>query len=62
MTAPPPPAPPPQGYGSPGTWGPPAEDTTLAVLVHLSIFVLGLVGPLVVFLICKDDPARPFTR
>jgi uncharacterized Tic20 family protein len=35
---------------------------TLSVLVHLSFFALGLIGPLVVYLITKDDPARPMTR
>lgn len=45
------------GYGAP-----PQEDTTLAVLVHLSLFAFGLIGPLVAFLIVKDDPAKPFTR
>ena len=41
---------------------PPPEDTTLAVLVHLSWFVLGFIGPLVVYLISKDDPYKPMTR
>jgi uncharacterized Tic20 family protein len=41
---------------------PPQEDVTLSVLCHLSLFVLGLVGPLVVYLIAKDDPAKPMTR
>ena len=41
---------------------PPQEDTTLAVLVHLSWFVLGFIGPLVVYLISKDDPYKPMTR
>jgi uncharacterized Tic20 family protein len=47
---------PPQGYP------PPAEDTTLSVLVHLSLFAFGLIGPLVVYLISKDDPYKPMTR
>ena len=62
---------PPSGYGPPPGYGPPAggspyqappEDTTLAVLVHLSLFVFGLLGPLVVYLISKDDPTKPMTR
>lgn len=48
--------PPPQGYGpppsqpSPPEWGPrhDGDDTTWAVLVHLSFFVLGIIGPIVV--------------
>jgi hypothetical protein len=35
---------------------------TLSVLVHLSYFALGLIGPLVVYLIAKDDPTKPMTR
>ena len=50
--------PPPAGYGYPVA----QEDTTLSVLCHLSLFVLGLVGPLVVYLITKDDPSKPMTR
>jgi uncharacterized Tic20 family protein len=38
------------------------EDTTLAVLAHLSIFAFGLIGPLVLFLVVKDDPQKPMTR
>lgn len=53
MTTPPPPPP---------AYGPPQEDTTLSVLVHLSFFALGLIGPLVVYLIAKDDPYKPMTR
>lgn len=48
-----------QGYPQ---YGPPPEDTTLSVLVHLSLFAFGLVGPLVVYLISKDDPYKPMTR
>ena len=55
MTTPPPPL----GYPP---YGPPVEDTTLAVLVHLSLFMFGLIGPLVVYLISKDDPYKPMTR
>lgn len=60
MTVPPPPPP---GYASyPSAYPPPQEDTTLAVLVHLSLFVFSLIGPLVVYLVTKDDPGRPMTR
>ena len=41
---------------------PPQEDVTLSVLCHLSLFAFGLIGPLVVYLIAKDDPAKPMTR
>ncbi len=41
---------------------PPAEVAVLPVLAHLSLFVFGLVGPLVLFLIVKDDPNKPMTR
>ncbi|MCU1601471.1 MAG: hypothetical protein JWO22_2180 [Frankiales bacterium] len=53
-----PPYPPQQGYPA----YPAQEDTTLAVLVHLSWFAFGLIGPLVVYLIAKDDPYKPMTR
>jgi uncharacterized Tic20 family protein len=60
-------APPPQqAYGTPQGWGPPAgygqpagpssDDTTWAVLAHLSYFVAGLIAPLVIFLVKKDSP------
>jgi uncharacterized Tic20 family protein len=55
-------APPPaQGYGSwPGGVAPPtgpsSDDTTWAVLAHLSYFVLGLIAPLVIYLVKKDSP------
>jgi heme/copper-type cytochrome/quinol oxidase subunit 2 len=32
------------------------------VLVHLSIFMFGLIGPLVVYLVTKDDPYKQMTR
>jgi uncharacterized Tic20 family protein len=63
--APPPPGwQPPPGYGPPGypPYAPPLEDPTLAVLVHLSIFMFGLIGPLVVYLVTKDDPYKQMTR
>ena len=50
------------GYGAPAPYGPPPEDTTLSVLVHLSLFVFSLLGPLVIYLIVKDDPTKPMTR
>lgn len=30
--------------------------------MHLSLFTFGLVGPLIVYLIAKDDPYKPMTR
>lgn len=60
-----------QGYGppAPGQWGQPPhgqpygqrdEEPLWAILAHLSIFVLGLIGPLVIYLVFKDS--SPFTR
>lgn len=49
---------PPTGYGGPA--GPSSDDTTWAVLTHLSYFVLGLIAPLVVYLVKKDS--SPFVR
>ena len=46
------------GYGAPTS----QEDTVLAILAHVSIFAFGLIGPLVLFLVVKDDPAKTFTR
>jgi len=37
-----------------------SEATTLAVLVHLSLFAFGLIGPLVLYLLKKDS--SPFLR
>jgi uncharacterized Tic20 family protein len=34
----------------------------LPVLAHLSLFAFGLVGPLVLWLVVKDDPNKPLTR
>lgn len=54
---------PPQGWGPPQTgWTgqPQGEDTVWAVLAHLSIFAFALVGPLVIYLVKKDQ--SPFTR
>jgi len=41
-------------------WQPPVEDTTWAVLAHLSFFAFGLIAPLVIYLVKKDESA--FTR
>jgi uncharacterized Tic20 family protein len=67
VTTPPPGWNPPPGWQPPPAWGPPppgwqppAEDTTLAVLAHLSIFAFGLIGPLVIYLVKRDE--SPFTR
>jgi uncharacterized Tic20 family protein len=38
------------------------EDVTLSVLCHLSVFGFGLIGPLVIYLISKDDPTKQMTR
>jgi len=54
MSTPPGWNPPPPG------WQPPAEDTTWAVLAHLSFFAFGLIAPLVIYLVKKDE--SPFTR
>ena len=40
----------------------PPEDTVMSVLAHLSLFAFGLIGPLVLFLVVKDDPYKPMTR
>ncbi|MCW2545051.1 MAG: hypothetical protein JWM40_2603 [Frankiales bacterium] len=50
------------GYAPPPPYGPPVEDTVLPVLAHLSLFAFSLLGPLVLFLIVKDDPTKPMTR
>ena len=61
MTTPPPPPgwDPPQGYGPPpaSAYG---EETIWAVLAHLSIFAFALLGPLVIYLVKRDE--SPFTR
>ncbi len=41
---------------------PQQEDVTLSVLCHLSVFGFGLIGPLVIYLISKDDPGKQMTR
>lgn len=49
-----------QGYGyGPGGYGPSGDDTTWALLAHLSWFVIPLIGPLIVFL---AKPDAPFAR
>ena len=54
---------PPSAYQPyPPPYGPPVEDVTLSVLVHLSLFAFSLIGPLIVYLIVKDDPYKPMTR
>ncbi|MBK5306570.1 MAG: DUF4870 domain-containing protein [Frankiaceae bacterium] len=63
MTTPPAWNPPPPGWEQPPPqWGaqPQAEDTTWAVLAHLSFFAFGLIAPLVIYLVKKDESA--FTR
>ena len=55
---------PPPGWNPPPAqqwgWQPQAEDTTWAVLAHLSIFAFALLAPLVIYLVKKDE--SPFTR
>jgi uncharacterized Tic20 family protein len=47
----------------PWTPPPPAqEDATLSILAHLSIFAFGLIGPLVLYLVVKDDPSKQMTK
>jgi uncharacterized Tic20 family protein len=41
---------------------PQQEDVTLSVLCHLSVFGFGLIAPLVIYLISKDDPYKQMTR
>ena len=65
MSTPPGWNPPPPGWNPPpppAPWGPPpqGEDTTWAVLSHLSFFAFGLIAPLVIYLVKKDE--SPFTR
>ena len=61
MSTPPGWDPPPPDWGQhQPQWQPRGEDTIWAVLSHLSFFVLGLIGPLVIYLIKKDESA--FTR
>lgn len=74
MTTPPEP-PPGYGYGPGATpppgWIPPqphppspgptsSDDTTWALLAHLSVFVVALIGPLVIYLVKRDS--SPFVR
>ena len=73
--APPPPPPPPgggaqpvtglgQGLANPTVAGfPPArqqDETIWALLAHLSVFVLALIGPLIIMLVAAQE--RPFAR
>lgn len=59
---------PPPGYGAPrqpyvpGTYGPRpgSDDTTMAMLAHLLGVVTGFVGPLVLYLVKKDE--SPYVR
>jgi uncharacterized protein len=65
----------PSGWGPPPQWQQPgqspsaarggsgpitSDDTTWALLAHLSFFVLGVVGPLIIYLVKKDT--SPFVR
>jgi len=64
--SPPPPGgsiPPPPGGGYPA--GPPAggqPDTALAIVAHLSTWVAWFIGPLVIYLIAKDEFTKANAR
>jgi uncharacterized Tic20 family protein len=60
MTTPPDWNPPPGWTAPPPAWQPQQEDTVWAILAHLSIFAFALLGPLVIYLVKRDD--SPFTR
>src|SRR3954447_12355172 len=61
MSTPPGWNPPPPGWEQPPPqWQRLPEDTTWAVLAHLSFFAFGLIAPLVIYLVKKDE--SPFTR
>jgi uncharacterized Tic20 family protein len=63
MSTPPGWNPPPPGWNQPPPqwgWQPQGEDTTWAVLAHLSFFAFGLIAPLAIYLVKKDQ--SPFTR
>jgi uncharacterized Tic20 family protein len=53
---PPPPPPGPAGYPPPVQ----TDDTVWAVLAHLSLFFLALLGPLLIYLLVGDS--RPFAK
>ncbi|MGL4173686.1 MAG: DUF4870 domain-containing protein [Actinomycetota bacterium] len=54
-------APPPgPGYAAPGGQMSPSDQRTWALLAHLSVLILWFIGPLVIYLVCKDR--GPFTR
>jgi uncharacterized Tic20 family protein len=48
------------GYPQSGPGPVASDDTTWALLAHLSFFVLGIIGPLVIYLVKKDS--SPFVR
>lgn len=48
------------GQGSAGYWGAPADERTLALLMHLGALFVSALVPLIVFLIKKDE--SPFAR
>src|SRR3954470_24021615 len=61
MSTPPGWNPPPPGWEQPPPqWQRLPEDTTWAVLAHLSFFAFALIAPLTIYLIKKDE--SPFTR
>lgn len=56
----PPPAGPPPAYGQPYQTQPRSDDNTIALLIHLSQIIFGLIGPLVGWLVYKDT--NPYLR
>src|SRR3954470_15248301 len=61
MSTPPGWNPPPPGWEQPPPqWQRLPEDTTWAVLAHLSFFAFALIAPLIIYLVKKDE--SPFTR
>ncbi len=49
---------PPPGYGQPVA--PAGDQTAWAIVAHLSIFVLALIGPLIIYLVAGEQ--RPFAK
>lgn len=53
VTPPPPPGQPGAGASIPSS----SDDRTMAMLAHLSIIILGIIGPLILWIIGKDKSA-----
>jgi uncharacterized Tic20 family protein len=58
MPPPPPPTPPPSDPTPPPVNG--ADDRNIAMLTHLSGFLLSFIVPLIVWLMNKDQPAKSY--